>query len=70
MMILTLVVAAAVTACLLVGRDAKILSKVTLEGKVIESNGNVKSTQRLQNESESEGKSQRGEVTDQQASMR
>jgi len=33
MMILTLVVAAAVTACLLVGRDAKILSKVTLEAE-------------------------------------
>ena len=41
MMILTLVVAAAVTACLLVGRDAKILSKVTLEGNVIVDNRNV-----------------------------
>ena len=54
MMILTLVVAAAVTACVLVGRDAKILSKVTLEGNVIVDNRNVKSTSRLQRESESE----------------
>ena len=63
-------VAAAVTACLLVGRDAKILSKVTFEGNVIGDNRNVKSNRILQNESESERKSQRGKVTDQQASMR
>ena len=50
MMIMTLVVAAAVTACLLVGSDAKILSKVTLEGKVIVENRNVKSTSGLQRE--------------------
>ena len=59
MMILTLVVAAAVTACVLVGRDAKILSKVTLEGNVIIDNRNVKSTSRLQRESESEKVSKR-----------
>ena len=59
-MILTLVVAAAVTACVLVGRDAKILSKVTLEGNVIVDNRNVKSTSRLQRESESEKSLQEG----------